>query len=142
NLELVETLQRARTAVDLTSVRLLHGSDQEHVGTLLAHTHLEVIGHAFVQNRGRERTEGFAELGLQVHCRLHVGTPRITEDAPAAQSARAEFHPSLKPAYDILVRQQIGDVIAEPVFAGELSILGAGRIEAGLDLTARETGTQ
>src|SRR5205823_14913808 len=39
NLELVETLQRARTAVDLTSVRLLHGSDQEHVGTLLAHTH-------------------------------------------------------------------------------------------------------
>src|SRR6202040_2603389 len=67
---------------------------------------------------------------------------RIAEDAPAAQSARAEFHPSLKPAHDVLVCQQIGDVIAEPVFAGELSILCVGRIEVGLDLTRRETRAQ
>src|SRR5262249_41862063 len=75
-----------------------------------------------------------AELDLLVHDRLHRRVARIAEDAACAEGARPEFHPSLKPADDLLARQQVGDVIAQFLLAGKLAVRGVRGIQARFDL--------
>ena len=50
---------------------------------------------------------------------LHLGIPRIGEDAAIAERARTEFGATLKPSDDLTLRQHLGgfgaDVLVRPV---------------------------
>src|SRR6185312_3484689 len=61
---------------------------------------LEVVAALFAQDARGERTEGLAELDLEVHRRLHRRRARVAEDAARPERARAELHAPLEPADD------------------------------------------
>src|SRR6476620_2562934 len=64
-------------------------------------------GDCVVEDRRGERPEAFAALDLSVQKILDVVAARITEDRATAKSARPPFHPPLKPADDLSVRDRL-----------------------------------
>src|SRR5207302_1484533 len=66
----------------------------------------EVVGNGFFCNRWSKRTELFTELDFGIDQVAHVGTSRVCQNAPIAERSGTPFHPSLKPANDVAVRQQ------------------------------------
>src|ERR1051326_5914209 len=112
-----------------------HRRDEEHVGRVAVQ--FEVFRDALAQDRRRERAETFAELYLQVHLRLHARRARVAENAPCAERARAELHPPLKPADDLLVREQTRDRLGQ-VRALDAAVARADSQQKLFDLVARE----
>jgi len=71
---------------------------------------LEVLaGRLLVNGRGKG-PEGLAALDLEVQDILHVGPPRIANDAPVAQSPGAPLHAALEPTCHLAV----GDISCGP----------------------------
>src|SRR6185436_11957037 len=69
---------------------------------------LEPSRQMLAQHARRERTEALAELDLQVHHGLHLPRAGVAEDAPIAERAGAELHPTLEPADDLLLGEESG----------------------------------
>jgi hypothetical protein len=55
---------------------------------------------ALSQNRWSKWAVGLAKFNLGVDNVLHIGVPRITENASIPERARPPFEPILKPADD------------------------------------------
>ena len=88
-LELVDALVAARRRLSRARRCFVsHRRNQQHVRAVVPAGHVEILGDVLAQHRRRERPEALAELDLHVHHRLHVGAPRIAEDA-ARTRARA-----------------------------------------------------
>src|SRR6516225_6402578 len=67
----------------------------------------EIFGRSFFLERGSKRPPPFPEFYCVVHLGIHFRIARIGKDGAATQRARAEFHPSLKPAEDFSVTQKL-----------------------------------
>src|SRR5690606_30644009 len=103
--------------------------------------HLEVVADPLSQNTRGKRPEALTELDLQVHLGLHSRAPGISEDAPGAQGARPELHPTAEPTDYLLVRQESRH------FAGQLvgfqpSVHGSLTLQVLLDLIGSELRPQ
>src|SRR5579862_5175560 len=51
-----------------------------------------------IQDRGRERAEGFATLYFRVQDCLHIGAAWIANNGSVSKSSRTPFHAPLKPS--------------------------------------------
>src|SRR5690606_14823091 len=83
-----------------------------------------------------------AELDLHVHVDLRLGVPRVTEDRPGAERARAELHaPGEVPdGLSLLerLRDEVGPLLAL-AHAGERRAIA---FEHGIDLVRRVGGPE
>ena len=66
--------------------------------------------------------------------RLHVGVTRVAEDAAAAERARTELHPPLKPADDGAARDLAGDHVDKGGLVVDALVLGVDGLEKRLNL--------
>ena len=111
-----------------------HRRHEQHVRAFLARTHVEILVGTVLQNRRRKRPKRLAELDLQVHHRLHLRAPRVADDAARSERARTELHATLKPADDLLPRDQVGHGLAERLVRVEFTIDGPDAVEERADL--------
>ncbi len=86
----------------------------------------EVFLAVFLQHRRRERPKVLAKLDASVESLLHLRVAGVGEDAAAAERSRPEFHPSLKPADNEIIMQQLRGAaeyrlrLAPLIFSAEL----------------------
>jgi hypothetical protein len=98
----------ARGAIRQPAI-LSHRCHDQHVRTVGVRRHVEVLVAMLAKHGWRKGPEAFAELDLQVHHLLRLWRSRIAKDRSGAECARSEFHPSLEPADDFFLREQIDD---------------------------------
>ena len=76
---------------------------QQHVGTVASRSN-----HSATSSRSTDGAKGRNDsryLTFRFSDRLHLGRARIAENGAAAQCARTELHPSLKPAHGLAVHE-------------------------------------
>src|ERR1700693_5577808 len=86
---------------------LCHWSNEQHVRALFVQ--IEPFGRTLPQHGLCDRRKAVTEFDLEVHSLLHLRRARVAKYRAATQCARAEFHTALKPADDLLARNEIGD---------------------------------
>ena len=77
------------------------------------------------QYRRSKGTERLAELDLDVDDVLHIGTPRVGQDAPIPQRTRPPFKPILEPPYDLSGLKFINNPLYQLLLAIEPPIMDA-----------------
>jgi len=81
----------------------------------------EVVLHPFGQDGGGERAEGLPELDPGVHHVLHVGRPRIGQDAAGAQGPRSPLEAPLHPTDHLSTGQAFGHLRIDRIHVGEFA---------------------
>ena len=95
----------------------------------------EPVGRLLLEHDRRDGAEVLAVLDL-VEPGLHLGVDRRGEDRARPQRPRAELHPALEPADDLVLRQDVGGLAGDVV---EPAIGELGPAEELLDLVVAVT---
>ena len=74
----------------------------------------EPVGRLLLQDDRRDRPEVLAVLDL-VEPGLHLGVDRRGEDRARPERPRAELHPALEPADDLVLREELGRLLGDVV---------------------------
>ncbi len=86
-------------------------ANQQHVGR--GCTEIKIFVAIFSQDRRGKWPEPFAKLDLKIQLFLHFRMAWITENAPVAESPWTELHASLKPADNLPLFQQFGNIFTK-----------------------------
>ena len=113
---------------------LQHRSNHEHVRRILMGSHLEPLVDVLAQHAGSKGPEALPELDLEVHDRLHLRRPRVTDDTTRAQSPRAVLHPAVEPADHLLLGHGPSDVLEQLRLVAKIMVTSSGLVEKLLDL--------
>src|SRR5438034_5817159 len=96
-----------------------------------------VLLNTFHQHRRCERSVGLPELDLCVDDVLHVGAPRIGENAAVAEGPRAPFESPLRPTDDLPFLERIDHASNEAIVILDVVMADAVRVEERLDVSLR-----
>src|SRR6266446_9060241 len=82
---------------------------------------LEIVFCALREHGGSEGPIRLTKFDLRIHNVLHLGIPRIRQDAAVAESTRTPFESTLKPAHYLALNEVINYIVEQCVVILELA---------------------